>query len=67
MAEYHVGCGMFGIYAGLLNKEQDKWRAKTDVTNEAMCAVAQYMLENDKEFHFSCQGRQYRLVVEVIK
>ena len=32
MIEYHVGCGVFGIYAGTLNKNGDKWRNKSDVT-----------------------------------
>ena len=62
MAEYHVGCGMCGIYAGILCK--DKWKAKSDVTNEAMCAVAQYLLENNKEFHFTLQNKDYALVIE---
>lgn len=25
MAEYHVGCGVFGIYAGTLNKKKDRY------------------------------------------
>ena len=28
MAEYHVGCGAFGIYAGTLNKKKDRWQNK---------------------------------------
>lgn len=44
MAEYHVGCGMFGnIYAGTMappRKDGLKmWRNKSDVTNEAIEAV----------------------------
>ena len=33
MAEYHVGCGEFGIYAGTL------------CTEEAVCAVRDYMVQ----------------------
>lgn len=46
MAEYHVGCGLAAIYAGTLNpKTKDgyqTWRNKSDVTEEAINAVAQY-------------------------
>lgn len=44
MAEYHVGCGAFGIYAGTLNKEKTMWRNKTEVTDEAINAVRDYMV-----------------------
>lgn len=42
MAEYHVGCGAFGIYAGTLNKQKTMWQNKSDVTEEARQAVIQY-------------------------
>lgn len=42
MAEYHVGCGAFGIYAGTLNKHKTMWQNKSDVTEEARQAVIQY-------------------------
>lgn len=46
MAEYHVGCGVFGIYAGVLNsKNKEQWRNKTECTDEAICAVRDYMVE----------------------
>ena len=45
MAEYHVGCGAFGIYAGTLNpKNKSMWRNKTECTDEAIGAVADYMV-----------------------
>lgn len=44
MAEYHVGCGVFGIYAGTLNKKGDLWQNKSDVTEEALGAVRDYMV-----------------------
>lgn len=44
MAEYHVGCGMFGtIYAGTMMMPRKDglqiWRNKSNVTNEAIEAV----------------------------
>jgi hypothetical protein len=42
VAEYHVGCGAFGIYAGTLNKHKTMWQNKSDVTEEARQAVIQY-------------------------
>lgn len=44
MAEYHVGAGAFGIYAGTLQKS-DLWRSKSEVTDEAINAVRDYMIE----------------------
>ena len=63
MAEYHVGCGAFGIYAGTLNKKGDKWLNKTEVTDEACCAVAQYLIEHEEKMKVSYNGRRYALVV----
>ena len=45
MAEYHVGCGLFGIYAGTLNKNKTMWTNKSDVTDEAITAVREYMID----------------------
>ena len=56
MAEYHVGAGLFGIYAGTLNPKGDTWRNKSEVTREAMGAVAQYLQENEKEYRFKRKG-----------
>lgn len=45
MAEYHVGCGAFGIYAGTLNsRNKNLWQNKSEVTNEALGAVRDYMI-----------------------
>lgn len=49
MAEYHVGCGMFGnIYAGTVappRKDGLKmWRNKSDVTDEAVSAVLSHFI-----------------------
>lgn len=46
MAEYHVGCGAFGIYAGTLNsKNKTLWQNKTECTDEALCAVRDYIAQ----------------------
>lgn len=45
MKEYHVGCGAFGIYAGTLNsRNKTMWQNKSDVTDEALGAVRDYMV-----------------------
>ena len=46
MAEYHVGCGAFAIYAGTLNsKNKTLWQNKTECTDEALCAVRDYIVQ----------------------
>lgn len=66
MAEYHVGCGAFGIYAGTLNKNKDKWLNKSDVTDEAFGSVAQYCVEHNEAMNFDYHGKRYRLAVSEI-
>ena len=48
MADYHISAGLFGIYAGTLMPKKDgkpqEWRNKSDVTDEAICAVRDYMV-----------------------
>lgn len=64
MANYHVGCGITGIFAGTLNKKGDMWVNKSDVTDEATAAVAQFLLEHEASMKFNYQGKRYRLAVE---
>lgn len=45
MPEYHVGAGFFGIYAGRVNKKGNLWLEKTEVTDEALCAVRDYLYD----------------------
>lgn len=66
MAEYHVGGGMFGIYAGILHN-QITWKDKSEVTREALSASAQYMLINEKEYWFEHKGKQYVMRVDEVK
>lgn len=57
MADYHVSAGVFGrIYAGTLMPKKDgkpqMWRCKSDVTDEAINAVRDHMIDdclNEKE------------------
>lgn len=71
MAEYHVGCGIARIYAGTLKPSGDEWRNKSDVTNEAIKAVIQYMYfqipEGENAFAYAVKmrdGNYVRLKVE---
>jgi len=67
MAEYHVGCGAIGIYAGTLNKRGDMWLHKSEVTDEAMSAVAEHMVIHDGHMTFDYKGERYILKVEKLK
>lgn len=71
MANYHVGCGLSGIYAGTLKKSGYEWLNKSDVTDEAINAVVQYMYfeipegENTFAYGFKMRdGKYVRLKVE---
>ena len=61
MAEYHVGCGLAGIYAGTLKKNGYEWMNKSLVTREALDSVAQYLLTNKKCVIFEYKGTKYRM------
>ena len=43
MAEYHVGCGIAGIYAGIMKPNGYEWKTQSDVTDEAISAVVTYL------------------------
>lgn len=40
---YHVGAGAFGIYAGTVDKSGKFWKSKTDVTEEVVDALRDYL------------------------
>lgn len=44
MAEYHVGAGIAGIYAGKTNKAGTEWIDKSDCTDEALEAVRDHII-----------------------
>lgn len=66
MSEYHIGCGITAIYAGILNKDKTMWVNKSNVTDEAFNAVAQYCLEHNEVMNFNYNGKRYRLSVSEI-
>lgn len=61
MDEFHVGCGIAGIYAGHLNKKGDMWLEKSDVTSEALNCVFDYLYTNEKEFRATVDGKRYAM------
>ena len=70
MAEYHVGCGFAGIYAGTLKRnKRDEWLNKSNVTNEAINAVVLYMDGRIKEgetaiaYGFKLPGGKYPIEI----
>ena len=72
MAEYHVGCGLFGIYAGTLKKNGEEWLNKSEGTNEAIQAVMQHMYfkikNEEKSIAYAVKandGKYLRLKLEV--
>lgn len=65
MAEYHVGCGIAGIYAGTLKNEYE-WKNKSECTVEASLAVAHYLLEHNKIVKFTQDGQKYVMKVEKV-
>ena len=64
MPDYHVGCGAFGIYAGTLSRNKTLWQNKSEVTNEAICAVAEYLLQENKIVRFEKDGKLFDLKVQ---
>ena len=66
MAEYHVGCGLAGIYAGVMKPNGCEWKDKSEVTSEAISAVAQRLILDDAVFKFTYQNKRYAMsVVEI--
>ena len=41
--QYHVAAGLAGIYAGITKPNAHEWSRKSDVTDEAINAVRDYM------------------------
>ena len=67
MKEYKVGCSPLTseIYAGSVSKT-GLWGKKHNVTDTAVGAVAQHLLQLDEKLQFQYRGKTYELkVVEV--
>lgn len=77
MPEYHVGAGLFGIYCGTLNKPLKNgsvtWKNKTECTDEALCAVRDFLKDEADREKLSRHGYEWttkngevvRLVIEI--
>ena len=76
MTEYHVGCGIAGIYAGIL-RNKDEWKEKTECTDEAIVAVRDYMVDQCLDGINGCKtyggyqwkrkdGKTVQLIVKII-
>lgn len=50
MTKYHVGRGMAEIYAGTI-KKPGEWKTKSPVTDEALSATAEYMMDKIEKGH----------------
>jgi len=61
MAEYHVGCGLAGIYAGTLKKNKQEWMNKSDVTDEAIDAVRDYFFGKMEYAEKTSYGYSWKL------
>lgn len=79
MPEYHVGAGMFAIYCGTWNKPLKDgsvaWRNRTECTDEAICAVRDYLktqadinkLSKNGYEWTTKDGNKVRLILEIEK
>ena len=67
MAEYHIGCGALEIYAGRLNKNKTMWLDKSEATEEAINAVAQYLVQENIEIKFMLNGKRYKMKVSEVE
>lgn len=65
MPKYHVGCGLSAIYAGTSSKP-GVWKDKTPVTDEAILAVAQWLLKEKMSIVYSENGKHYRMEINEV-
>jgi len=68
MSNFKVGCSPLTskIYAGKVLKNGTWGQNKHDVTDSAVGAVAQHLLQLDEKMQFTYQGEKYELKVEKI-
>ncbi len=66
MTDFKVGCSPLTskIFAGKVLKNGMWGKTKHDVTDTAVGAVAQHLLQLDEKMEFTYQGEQYELKVE---
>ena len=63
MTEYHVGCGLAGIYAGRLKKNGYEWIDKSDVTKEVLQCALNYLYTNEITITGTIDGKKYIMSV----
>ena len=68
MSQFKVGCSPLTsrIYAGKVLKNGTWGANKKDVTDSAVSAVAQQLLQTNEKLKFTYQGEQYELKVEKV-
>ena len=68
MSNYKVGCSPItsDIYVGAVSKT-GLWGKKHNVTDTAVSAVAQNLLQTNEEFRFEYRGKKYALRVVELK
>lgn len=68
MSNFKVGCSpIIGVlYAGTVNKK-GAWGKKHDVTDTAVGAVAEHLIQRNEELRFNLKGKSYALRVVEIK
>lgn len=67
--KYHVACGLTSIVAGTVKRidgNETEFKDRNDVTDEAISAVAQYLLQHRIRMKFKYQDKWYALGVEEI-
>lgn len=66
MSEFKVGCSPLTsrLYAGKVLKDGTWGKGKQDVTDSAVGAVAQHLLQLDERMRFTYRGEEYELKVE---
>jgi len=70
MSKLTIGCSPITseIFAGKLNKNKTMWKGeKIDVTDTAVGAVAQHLLQKDEEMQFNYKDKRYALRVVELK
>ena len=68
MSDFKVGCSPLTsrLFAGKVLKNGMWGQTKHDVTDSAVGAVAQHLLQLDEKMQFTYMGEQYELKVEKI-
>lgn len=70
MKKFKIGCSPITstIYAGFVSDKTKMWiGTKHDVTDSALGAVAENLLQTDQSMYFDYKGKKYVLKVEEVK